>query len=949
MKERNSSITKKIAGAAIVLSGAYFLMKAIAKKKSEGREIDADNPYIDKTELSFSSVTIYEQTFKPIIDKSLAFAGLVILSPLFAAISAAIFIDDPGTIFFTQKRIGKDKRFFCLHKFRSMKMSTPHDVPTHQLRDPEQYITRVGRVLRKTSLDELPQIWDIFRGRMSIIGPRPALWNQEDLVAERQKYGANGVLPGLTGWAQINGRDELEISEKAKLDGEYVRHLKQGGLRALFFDIKCFLGTIKSVAGSDGVVEGGTGSMQDEKNELPLPSIALVANNIAFNEPKKILIAGTGSYVGESFRTYMSQYNNYIVESFDTRDDSWKELDFSQYNVLYDVAGIAHIKETDENKHLYYEVNRDLAVDIAKKAKREGVKHFIYLSSMSVYGVSIGKIDKDTPVKPISAYGKSKLEAERLLWQMNDKNFTVSIVRPPMVYGKGCKGNYQILRKFACKIGVFPEYQNQRSMLYIDNLSSSVRGIVHNDKPGLYFPQNIEYMNIYEMVKTLAEMNGKSFHKIKGVNAAVDIGVKSFGIFKKVFGSLTYEKYLNVPQEWICIKSGKESLIMSEGKKRCSKKTVALLSNEHSWTYNLRKEIIEALLNENYRVVLILPYGEKVELLKDMGCEFVDVPMFERRGKNLLKELRLIAEYDKILRIVRPDVILTFTIKPNLYGGIVARKLNIPYISNITGLGIAVSDKGLIPLLTKKLYNVGLKSASCVFAQNQGNKDFLIHNGIVNPKQVKRITGSGVNLDRFTVKDYPDDEVCRFAFVSRIFKEKGIDEYLKAAEYVKTIYPKTEFHVCGFCEKEYTGNLELMQKKEIIIYHGMIDNVSEFYSKIHCLVHPSYYLEGLSNVCLEACASARPVITTNHEGCREAVADGETGYIVPIKDYKALASKMIEFINLPYDEKKEMGLLARNRMEEMFDRQGIVNAYMEEVRKAEQVHSGSSLCSGGIY
>ncbi|MCI9384483.1 MAG: sugar transferase, partial [Lachnospiraceae bacterium] len=160
MKERNSSITKKIAGAAIVLSGAYFLMKAIAKKKSEGREIDADNPYIDKTELPFSSVTIYEQTFKPIIDKSLAFAGLVILSPLFAAISAAIFIDDPGTIFFTQKRIGKDKRFFCLHKFRSMKMSTPHDVPTHQLRDPEQYITRVGRVLRKTSLDELPQIWD---------------------------------------------------------------------------------------------------------------------------------------------------------------------------------------------------------------------------------------------------------------------------------------------------------------------------------------------------------------------------------------------------------------------------------------------------------------------------------------------------------------------------------------------------------------------------------------------------------------------------------------------------------------------------------------------------------------------------------------------------------------------------------------------------------------------
>jgi O-antigen biosynthesis protein WbqP len=165
---------------------------------------------------------------------------------------------------FTQKRVGKGKTYFQLHKFRSMKMSTPHDMPTHMLENPDQYITRVGRLIRKTSLDELPQIWDIFTGKMAIIGPRPALWNQDDLVAERDKYGANDVLPGLTGWAQINGRDELEIPVKAKLDGDYVTVLKKGGFKAFGMDIKCFFGTIVSVLKHDGVVEGGTGNMRKE-------------------------------------------------------------------------------------------------------------------------------------------------------------------------------------------------------------------------------------------------------------------------------------------------------------------------------------------------------------------------------------------------------------------------------------------------------------------------------------------------------------------------------------------------------------------------------------------------------------------------------------------------------------------------------------------------------------
>ena len=208
---------------------------------------------------------MYEKVIKRLLDVALSFLGLVVLSWLYLLISIAVFVDDPGPVFFAQRRIAKGKREFMLHKFRSMKMSTPHDTPTHLLENPEQYITRVGKFLRMSSLDELPQIWDIFVGNMSVIGPRPALWNQYDLLEERDRYGANDVRPGLTGWAQINGRDELEIPEKARLDGEYVAALRHGGWTAFAMDVRCFIGTIFSVAKHDGVVEGGTGELEKEK------------------------------------------------------------------------------------------------------------------------------------------------------------------------------------------------------------------------------------------------------------------------------------------------------------------------------------------------------------------------------------------------------------------------------------------------------------------------------------------------------------------------------------------------------------------------------------------------------------------------------------------------------------------------------------------------------------
>lgn len=267
MKASMKKVIKIMATLFGVTTGLLTFWGIRSNKKEKEQNLDSDNMYLKKEDgiegasSSESPVkhNIYTDCIKNIFDRLAAFFGLVLLSPIFIIISIAIYIDDPGPIFFTQKRVGKGKKFFLLRKFRSMKMSTPHDVPTHMLDNPDQYITRVGKFLRKSSLDEIPQAFDVLRGAMSLVGPRPALWNQEDLVAERDKYGANDVKPGITGWAQINGRDELEIPDKAKLDGEYVKK------QSLWFDFKCLVGTFISVLKSDGVVEGGTGELHKKE------------------------------------------------------------------------------------------------------------------------------------------------------------------------------------------------------------------------------------------------------------------------------------------------------------------------------------------------------------------------------------------------------------------------------------------------------------------------------------------------------------------------------------------------------------------------------------------------------------------------------------------------------------------------------------------------------------
>ncbi len=228
------------------------------ENKDEKENADGIRGHLEAIGPNSHQSGLYEKYGKRVLDILLSLVGLMVLSPVFLLLAAWIYLDDPGPVLFTQKRIGKDKQYFKLHKFRSMKMCTPHDKPTHMLDNPEQYITKSGKFIRAHSLDELPQIWDIFIGNMSVIGPRPGLWNQDLLTAERDKYGANDIKPGLTGWAQINGRDELKISEKAKLDGEYAGNL------SLVFDVRCFIASLGVFSGDKSIVEGGTGQIKKE-------------------------------------------------------------------------------------------------------------------------------------------------------------------------------------------------------------------------------------------------------------------------------------------------------------------------------------------------------------------------------------------------------------------------------------------------------------------------------------------------------------------------------------------------------------------------------------------------------------------------------------------------------------------------------------------------------------
>ena len=358
-------------------------------------------------------------------------------------------------------------------------------------------------------------------------------------------------------------------------------------------------------------------------------------------------------------------------------------------------------------------------------------------------------------------------------------------------------------------------------------------------------------------------------------------------------------------------------------------KKILILANNDVGLYNFRKELIERLLTDGFQVFIALPYGERVEYFNKLGCIFFNTPI-SRRGKNIISDIKLLLTYLKIVEDVNPDLILTYTVKPNIYGGIIASIKKIPFITNITGLGSSIESGKFIRYLTLILYKLALRKASCVFFQNSENENFMKQNNVVKGRY-RLVPGSGVNTAIFQYLPYPQDEVVTFAFISRIMREKGIDEYIEAARIVKSKHKNVEFLVIGPIEENYEVILAKNHESKIINYVGNVDDVRKYLKIINCIIHPTYYPEGMSNVLLESAACGRPAITTNRSGCREIVEDGVTGFLVEPKNVTQLVSKIEQFLKMSIEQQREMGRKARNKVEKEFNREFVVNAYMEEI------------------
>lgn len=357
---------------------------------------------------------------------------------------------------------------------------------------------------------------------------------------------------------------------------------------------------------------------------------------------------------------------------------------------------------------------------------------------------------------------------------------------------------------------------------------------------------------------------------------------------------------------------------------------ILILVNHEIVVYNFRKELVQALIKNGYDVYISSPNGKKIDYLKSIGAKHIETKI-DRHGVNILNDYKLYKTYLKMMMTLNPFIVLSYTIKPNIFGGFAAKKCKIEHIANITGLGSAVENKGLLQNIAIMLYKLSFSKINTVFFQNRQNMDFFQKKKISLYKH-KLLPGSGVNLDHFSYLPYPDKSIINFAFISRIMKEKGIDYYLQVAESIKSKFSNVYFHVCGFCEENYIQKLSDYHKRKIIIYHGMIDDIKTILLNTHCVIHPSYYPEGMSNVLLEAAASGRPIITTNRSGCRETIDENISGYLVNIKDLDGLEKVIHKFINLNYHDKIKLGINGRIKMEKEFNRNIIVNEYLDKIR-----------------
>lgn len=355
-----------------------------------------------------------------------------------------------------------------------------------------------------------------------------------------------------------------------------------------------------------------------------------------------------------------------------------------------------------------------------------------------------------------------------------------------------------------------------------------------------------------------------------------------------------------------------------------------MIANDSNFVYNLRREVLYKLVQDGHAVTVICQALAHKDELEELGCRVIDLNT-PRHGKNPFADAALFIRYFHILKDIRPHVVFTNNIKPNVYAGIACSLLGIPYISNITGLGTPVEHPGLMQVLTTRLYKLGVGRAECIFFQNWENMQFFEKRKMIGRKtRTRLLPGSGVNLQTFLLQPYPEDEPIHFLFAARIMQEKGIDQFLAAARRFHS--EKVVFDVCGMCDDEmYLMVLKDAHEAGVIIYHGQQKDMRPFYKQSHCFLYPSYYPEGMSNVLLEAAASGRPVIAADRSGCRETVENGVSGYVVPIKDEGAVIHAVEKFLSLSWEERRQMGIAGREKMEKEFDRRIVVEQYLQEL------------------
>lgn len=359
---------------------------------------------------------------------------------------------------------------------------------------------------------------------------------------------------------------------------------------------------------------------------------------------------------------------------------------------------------------------------------------------------------------------------------------------------------------------------------------------------------------------------------------------------------------------------------------------IVILANNDVGLFKFRKELLEELIKRGHDVCVSVPEGEFIEDIKAIGCKVEQNRFLDRRGTNPFQDIKLLWYYDRMVKRLQPEIVLTYTVKPNVYGGIICTKKKVPYIANITGLGTAIENGGILQKIIQFLYKLGLKEARKVFFQNQENQEYMLKHYLVKGAY-DVIPGSGVNINQYPYEDYPAEEKkLIFSTIGRIMKDKGIDEVISAARVMKKEYPEIRFRLVGSFDEAYEKKVKLAEKEGIIEYIHQQKDIQPIIKESHAILHASYH-EGMSNVLLEGAAMGRPLLATNIPGCREIFREGISGIGFKRADAEDLVRVLREFINLPYEKKAEMGKAGRKRIEQYFDRNIVVKKYMNEIDK----------------